>query len=97
MHLFLFISLTDEEHKLGKGRLSEIVERSLPSHIYILVSENSTSLQCFNNITLSIIRNIFAAEIAVFRRISEFSVEIFLKERKHYYISLFLYQTTLRD
>ncbi|KAK2581512.1 hypothetical protein KPH14_005173 [Odynerus spinipes] len=33
------LSLTvppDEEHKLSKGRLSEVLERSLPSHIYIL-------------------------------------------------------------
>ncbi|XP_043524770.1 trafficking protein particle complex subunit 11 isoform X1 [Frieseomelitta varia] len=33
------LSLTvpaDEEHKLNKARLSEIVERSIPSHIYIL-------------------------------------------------------------
>lgn len=28
----------DEEHKLSKARLSELVERSIPSHIYILVS-----------------------------------------------------------
>jgi len=34
------INYADEEHKLGKERLSEMVERSLPSHIYILVSEN---------------------------------------------------------
>ncbi|XP_076754890.1 trafficking protein particle complex subunit 11 gry isoform X1 [Xylocopa sonorina] len=27
---------TDEEHKLSKARLSEVVERSIPSHIYIL-------------------------------------------------------------
>ncbi|XP_043685900.1 trafficking protein particle complex subunit 11 isoform X1 [Vespula pensylvanica] len=27
---------TDEEHKLSKGRLSEMLERSLPSHIYIM-------------------------------------------------------------
>lgn len=33
------LSLTvpaDEEHKLSKGRISEVVERSIPSHIYIL-------------------------------------------------------------
>ncbi|XP_020292596.1 trafficking protein particle complex subunit 11 [Pseudomyrmex gracilis] len=38
------LSLTapaDEEHKLGKGRLSEVVERSLPSHIYILPKSQS--------------------------------------------------------
>lgn len=28
----------DEEHKLSKVQLSELVERSIPSHIYILVS-----------------------------------------------------------
>lgn len=27
---------TDEEYKLSKGRLSEVIERSIPSHIYIL-------------------------------------------------------------
>ncbi|XP_070524190.1 trafficking protein particle complex subunit 11 isoform X2 [Cardiocondyla obscurior] len=38
------LSLTvpaDEEHKLGKGRLSEVIERSLPSHIYILPKSQS--------------------------------------------------------
>lgn len=38
---------TDEEHKLGKGRLSEVVERSLPSHIYILVSDNNITKNYF--------------------------------------------------
>jgi len=40
LHLFDTLQLclyTDEEHKLGKERLSEMIERSLPSHIYILV------------------------------------------------------------
>ncbi|KAH0955604.1 hypothetical protein HN011_000445 [Eciton burchellii] len=31
----------DEEHKLGKERLSEMVERSLPSHVYILPKSQS--------------------------------------------------------
>ncbi|XP_014475297.1 PREDICTED: trafficking protein particle complex subunit 11 [Dinoponera quadriceps] len=38
------LSLTvpaDEEHKIGKARLSEVVERSLPSHIYILPKSQS--------------------------------------------------------
>ncbi|XP_018405542.1 PREDICTED: trafficking protein particle complex subunit 11 isoform X1 [Cyphomyrmex costatus] len=38
------LSLTvpaDEEHKLGKGQLSEMIERSLPSHIYILPKSQS--------------------------------------------------------
>ncbi|XP_011691077.1 PREDICTED: trafficking protein particle complex subunit 11-like [Wasmannia auropunctata] len=38
------LSLTvpaDEEHKLGKKRLSEMIERSLPSHIYILPKSQS--------------------------------------------------------
>lgn len=38
------LSLTvpaDEEHKLSKGRLLEVLERSLPSHIYILPKSQS--------------------------------------------------------
>lgn len=31
----------DEEHKLAKARLSEMVERSLPSHVYILPKSQS--------------------------------------------------------
>ncbi|KAI4476951.1 hypothetical protein M0804_013131 [Polistes exclamans] len=35
------IAPADEEHKLSKGRLSEVLERSLPSHIYILPKSQS--------------------------------------------------------
>ncbi|XP_024945200.1 trafficking protein particle complex subunit 11 [Cephus cinctus] len=31
----------DEEHKLNKGRLAEVLERSLPSHIYIMSQSQS--------------------------------------------------------
>lgn len=37
-NLYIYILYIDEEHKLNKAQLSEIVERSIPSHIYILVS-----------------------------------------------------------
>jgi len=62
---------TDEEHKLGKERLSEMIERSLPSHIYILVRitiiyHNKNAL-----IMLYIICYVFTAEIADFRRINK--------------------------
>jgi len=42
IYLIYHVSMNyaDEEHKLGKERLSEMVERSLPSHVYILVSKN---------------------------------------------------------
>lgn len=35
---FIFILCVDEEYKVSKTRLLEVIERSLPSHIYILVS-----------------------------------------------------------
>lgn len=35
---YLSVLSTDEEYKLNKVRLSEVVERSIPSHVYIFVS-----------------------------------------------------------
>lgn len=32
------ISIADEEYKLNKTRLTEVIERSIPSHIYIMVN-----------------------------------------------------------
>lgn len=39
--IFLFSNL-DEEYKVNKTRLKEVIERSVPSHIYIMVSVTLT-------------------------------------------------------
>lgn len=74
-----FISRADEEYKLSKSRLPEVIERSIPSHIYILVSYiilpcTYYTLKCKKDV---IILYSFTANIANYRGINEIKKRMF--------------------